>query len=158
MAKRGPKSRPNHLKIAEGVREDRVNRDEPIPAETPEVRSGILEPPIDLSENAREVWDRLVPDLVAQKVMTAWDIDQFAMFCVSVATYWDALDAMGSSMVTEGASGSPIKSPYWQIMRDAEAAASRIGARFGLSPSDRASLKVGGDESDKKAGAERLLG
>jgi len=59
--------------------------------------------------------------------------------------------------VARGAAGGVIKSPYWQIMRDCIGVMTTVGARFGLTPSDRAQLKIGGSEESGR-GAERLLG
>lgn len=147
----GRPAKPTHLKILEGEREDRINRDEPQPSE------GVIEPTRELSPAAREVWDRLVPDLVAKRVLTAWDVDQFVVFCNSVAIYHECHELMAGQYLETGAAGGVIKSPYWQIMRDCQATMTQIGSRYGLTPSDRASLKVGGDEQQSGSGAERLL-
>ena len=42
-----PPRRPNHLKILSGTREDRINRNEPLPAES------AIVPPVQLSEGCR---------------------------------------------------------------------------------------------------------
>jgi P27 family predicted phage terminase small subunit len=157
MGKRGPKSRPNHLKIAEGVREDRINRDEPTPSEVD--AEEILEPPIELNEYAREVWDRLVPDLVDKFVMTTWDVDEFAQYCVAAGTarlMYENLQSL-EDYTARGAAGGVIKSPYWQIWRDAQATMRQLAARFGLDPANRSDLKIG-DTDTPENGAERLLG
>jgi hypothetical protein len=46
-----PPRRPNHLKILSGELEDRINRNEPLPAE-----STTIVPPVQLSEGAQAVW------------------------------------------------------------------------------------------------------
>lgn len=144
--------KPTHLKLLEGEREDRINRDEP----TPEMYES-LEPPVELSDRAREVWDRLAPDLVNKNVLTGWDVDQFAVFCDAVAIYHDCKEQMGGKYTALGAAGGVIKSPYWQIMRDCQSIMTTIGSRYGLSPADRARLSTGADESDEGDSAERLL-
>lgn len=55
----------------------------------------------------------------------------------------------------QGAAGGKIKSPHWQIMRDCQSIMAQFGGRFGLTPVDRAALKV--DAEEKPTGAERLL-
>ena len=150
MGKRGPRPTPNHLKILSGVDESRINRDEPQPSEL-DVR-----PPVELSAEAQAVWDRLAPDLVARKVLTAWDVDQFAVFCDAVAVYHECKELMGGQYIAQGAAGGKIKNPYWQVMRDCQSIMAQIGSRYGLTPGDRAQLKVGGEE-DAGSGAERLL-
>lgn len=146
----GRPGKPAHLKILEGVREDRVNRDEPTPSDDD------IECPSELTGRAREVWDRLAPDLIDRKVLTAWDVPQFAIFCDATATYWINREMMAGEYTAQGAAGGVIKSPHWQIMRDAAAMMTQVGSRFGLTPSDRASLKIGAQE-DPSSGAERLL-
>jgi phage terminase small subunit len=56
-----------------------------------------------------------------------------------------------------GAAGGKIKSPYHQMMRDTIETITRIGSRFGFTPSDRASLVVD-RKNGPSSGAERLLG
>lgn len=105
---------------------------------------------------AREIWDRLTPDLIAKRVLTAWDLDQMVVFCDAVATYHECKVLMGREYTGRGAGGGVIKSPYWQIMRDCQSMMAQIGSRYGLTPSDRASLTIDAGEGPS-AGAERLL-
>lgn len=153
MGKRGPHPTPNHLKILNGVDEYRINRDEPTPSE-----SSVDNPPqySQLNDLARDVWDRLVPDMAAKRVLTAWDLDQLVIFCDAMAVYEENKALLGHDYVAQGAAGGKIKSPHWQIMRDCQSMMAQIGSRYGLTPGDRASLKVGADESPQ-GGAERLL-
>jgi len=153
MGKRGVPGKPTALRVLDGDRPSRINRDEPVPAQ-----GGLVEPTIALSDEARAVWDRLAPDLIAKKVLTGWDADAFTTFCATAATYRAASESLAvEGMVARGAAGGVIKSPYWQIMRDCVAVMTTIGSRFGLTPSDRAQLKIGGSEESGR-GAERLLG
>ncbi|MGW5519261.1 phage terminase small subunit P27 family [Nocardia africana] len=146
----GRPGKPTHLKILEGERPDRINNSEPVPDEAEIVC------PSELSERARKVWDRLAPDLIAKKVLTAWDVPMFAVFCNAVATYWENNELMAGEYTARGAAGGVIKSPHWQIMRDAAGIMTSVGSRFGLTPSDRSSLKLDA-EDPKGSGAERLL-
>ncbi len=149
----GRPAKPRGLKLLDGDRPDRINRDEPTPAAAVPVV-----PAFDLSDEARVVWDRLAPDLIAKGVLTGWDVDAFSTYCATVATYQEASRELAvGGMTARGAAGGVIKSPYWQIMRDAVATMVTLGGRFGLTPSDRAGLKIGGSE-DRAQGAERLLG
>lgn len=143
--------KPTHLKILEGVQESRINRDEPTPAEAS------LQPPSELSDAARAVWNRLAPDMIDKKVLTAWDLDQLVIFCDAVAVYHECKNLMGSNYTERGAAGGIIKSPFWQIMRDCQSMMTQIGARYGLTPADRARLAVGDSDPDEDVGAERLL-
>lgn len=147
----GRPSKPTRLKVLDGDRPDRINRREPMPAEV-DVR-----PPVELDDDAAEVWSRLAPDLIAKRVLTAWDTEAFAAYCLAVAAHrsaWRELQSGG--LVVRGQRGGEVKSPYWQVWRDSLDAMIRLGARFGLTPADRAALSIGGDDGDAP-GAERLL-
>lgn len=147
------KPRPNHLKALEGCREDRLNRDEPIPEE-----DGDIVPPVQLPNDAQAVWDRLAPDMIEKRVLTAWDVDAFASYCRSVALYNRAAALVDESPVTAaGSHGGTVINPAVRAMATAEAMARSIGQRFGLTPGDRAALKVDHSSGRPKSGAERLL-
>lgn len=150
MGARGPKARPNHLKAIAGVEERYMNRDEPIPADAPIVAGP-------MSERGRAVWDRLAPDLISKHMLTAWDVDSFAVFCEAVATYHHNRELMGDEYTARGSAGGVIKSPHWQIMRDCAATMAQYSSRFGMTPGDRAGLQMEGD-SKPTSGGERLLG
>lgn len=152
MARTGRPATPNHLKAVAGVRESRLNRNEPVPAQDCD-----LTPPVAIPDAAKEVWQRLAPDLMDKKVLTAWDVDQFAAYCVSVAQYNECRERMGDQYVVEGSMGQMVKSPYWAQMNEALMQMMRLSARFGLTPADRAGLAVKSDDAPK-AGGERLLG
>lgn len=161
MGKRGPAPAPTALKVVRGTRESRVNREEPKPD------LGEMGAPAWLPGRAREVWDRLAPDLVRKKVLTAWDVDAFADLCSAVVVNRDAwldIEANGTSCTTvarELSDGTVIyrlsKNPAWQVARESTVIITTLGGRFGLNPSDRSQLHVKGDD-DAAKGAERLLG
>lgn len=153
MGKRGPKPASTHLKLLRGDDERYVNRDEPVPSDEIEIR-----PPDGLSEEALEVWDELAPDMIDKKVLTSWDVYTFAVFCNAVATYRENAALMGKNYTARGAAGGVIKSPHWQIMRDCADTMAKYSSRFGLTPGDRADLKVGADDDGPSMGAERILG
>lgn len=161
MGKRGPAPAPTALKVVRGTRESRVNRAEP----KPDVAEVVA--PDWLPVRARQVWDRLAPDLVRKGVLTSWDVDAFADFCAVVVVNRDALadiDENGTNCTTvdrELRDGTIIyrlsKNPSWQVARESTALITTLGGRFGLNPSDRSQLQVKGD-ADGGKGAERLLG
>jgi len=103
MGGRGFAPKSNHLKILESVREDRINRDEPIPSELPAV------PAVELTADAQAVWDRLAPDMIAKCVLTSWDVDLFAAFCRTVAIYnRAATEVEKSGLSVEGSVGNRV--------------------------------------------------
>lgn len=153
MGTRGPKPRPTHLKVLEGVEERYINREEPMPSD-----EAVITPP-EMSEGARIIWDELADDLADKGCLTHWDTHTFAVFCEAVATYRECRKLMGSAYIAQGAAGGVIKSPYHQIMRDCAETMAKFSSRFGLTPGDRAALKIDRDREDgPKLGAERILG
>lgn len=153
MARTGRPATPNHLKAVAGIRESRLNRDEPVPTSTDDLTVA----PAELPDGAKAVWERLAPDLLDKKVLTPWDVDQFAAYCVAVSQYNECRVRMGDQFVVEGSMGQMVKSPYWAQMNEALMQMMRLSARFGLTPADRAGLVVKVD-SPPSAGGERLLG
>ena len=156
MGARGVKNAPTHLKVLRGDRESRINREEPIPTE------GKVVPPEDMRPEALEIWNELAPDLEDKGLLTPWDIYIFEAFCQSVADYRECNELLHKSIspfgkyVERGAAGGMIKSPYHQMMRDHIETMAKLGSRFGLTPSDRADLRM--DQADGPSlGAERLL-
>lgn len=151
MGKRGPAPKPTSLRVLEGGHPERINRKEPKPADV------AIAPTQPLTAYAQEAWDRLAPDLTAKKVLTGWDCQAFTAYCVAAGTFREASEHLQTYGLTgRGAAGGEIKSPYWQIMRDSIGVMVTVGGRFGLTPSDRAQLSIGGGDGDKHGG-ERLL-
>lgn len=139
MGKRGPAPAPTELKLIRGTKKNRINREEPKPSENPIVR------PTTLSADARKIWDRLVPDLVATKVLTHWDVDLFARFCEQAVVVAKAqVEVNKRGVLVRGDKNRLVKNPALQIARDATKEMLSIGARFGLTPSDRGQLRIGG--------------
>lgn len=150
MGDRGPKGRPNHLKALEGCREDRINRDEPLPA------AGAVLCPVDLTDGAKAIWERLAPDLIAKKVLTCWDADEFANGCRIQALLNEALDhAESDPLITPGSNNNMVLNPAVRAVTTLEASLRSIWSRFGLTPGDRAQLKV--DDSGRSSGAEAYV-
>lgn len=159
MGRRGVAPAPTALKLLKGTQPSRVNHNEPTPAQGDVVR------PEWLGERACEVWDRLAPDMIAKGVLTPWDADSFAQLCQVIVTGRDAMldiERNGTSLTVvdrELEDGTQvfrvIRNPAWQVARESTAVIVTLGGRFGLNPSDRQQLTVGGrGEAD---GGERLL-
>lgn len=153
MGKRGPSPAPTRLKVVRGDQESRINRNEPLPSDMSTIR-----PPEFLDGVALEVWNYYEKDLIDKGCLTAWDVDTFAIYCNAVAI-WREADILlrQNGLIAQGAAGGVIKSPYHQIKRDCDQTIAKFSSRFGLTPGDRADLKVGG-EKKIEGGAERILG
>ncbi|MEU3600893.1 phage terminase small subunit P27 family [Streptomyces sp. NPDC006798] len=159
MGKRGPAPKPTALRVLHGDRKDRINTAEPQPDD------GDVVPPEWLGEAALKVWHALADDLISKGVLTSWDTEAYANWCDAVARRRDAAEHVAA----EGAvvehpvfnkngdqTGARMgKNPWLLALDAADAQVQRYGARFGLTPSDRAQLKIGG--TAEAGGAERLL-
>lgn len=151
MGQRGPAPRSTHLRALEGVRESRLNHDEPLPGE------GMIIPPTDLPGDAMAIWNRLAPDLIAKKVLTCWDADEFANGCRIQALLNEALTlAEKSPIVSTGSNDNLVMNPAIRAVTSLEASLRSIWSRFGLTPGDRAQLKVS-DDNGSKQNAGRLI-
>jgi|SRR5271167_2419551 len=118
-----------------------LNPDEPVPAADPEL--DLTKPPRGIGAGAARVWRRLAPDLVDKGCLTAWDVDLFGAFCVSVAQYSEARQLVAKRGATGvGSQDQPVVSPYLRVQAMALAAMLKLSARFGLTPADRAGLVV----------------
>jgi len=143
--------RPSHLKALEGCREDRLNRDEPIPADRAIVA------PIGLPAEAQAIWDRLAPDLIAKRVLTAWDVDEFANGCRIQAMLNRALDEAEVGPISrDGSNGNAVMNPAIRGVTSLVASLRSIWSRFGLTPGDRAQLRVD-HNGGQKSGAEAYI-
>lgn len=161
MGKRGPAPKPTSLKVLHGADERRVNRNEPKPA------PGKVAPPSWLAAAARRVWRQYAPDLVRTGVLTAWDCETFGCWCDAAVRRREAaaqvaeLGAVVEQPILDR-DGRPsgnhrlVKNPWLAALNDADAQLQRYGARFGLTPSDRAQLSVG--EARRDPGEDLLSG
>lgn len=143
MADAGRPAKPRHLKALHGDRKDRTNEQEPVPTE------GAIVPPYELRPKVQAVWDRLAPDRIRVKVLTAWDVDAFAAFCEAIVLAQQGVLEAGEPAVP----GAP--SPMSRF-KDAINLCSTLGGRFGWTPSDRQKLIVG--EAPREPGADLLSG
>lgn len=148
VGKRGPAPAPTSLKLVRGTRADRVNTAEPVPSTVD------LEPPDWLTDAAVAIWDEYAPDLIRKGVLTAWDVEAFAVTCdagarrrkaaITLATEGEIVElpVFDKNGVQSGL--RKTRNPWLLVLNQADAQLQRWAARFGLTPSDRAQL-AGGD-------------
>ena len=131
MGKRGPAPLPTKLKLLRGEkRKVRLNPEEPRPA-------GVPEPPAWLSREARALWDERAPELVRIGVLTAVDGELFGAYCQEFSDY-RRLKKLCRKVGDQVA----IAQGFNNAMHKALEKASRLGAKFGLTASDRTQIKV----------------
>lgn len=155
MGKRGPAKKPTNLALLHGDRVDRVNTSEPKPSALE------VTPPEWLDDTSRGVWERIAPDLQEKGVLTAWDTEAFACWCDAVVRRRTAAKRLREQgEVTQqpvfnkngDVTGERLaKNPWTLVLNEADAQVQRYGARFGLTPSDRADLHIGEAGNDPDA-------
>ena len=141
----GRKRKPTALVVLDG---GRSRPKEPKPARSP------IRMPSGMSARAKSQWRRLAPDLIAKGVLTTWDVDLFRMYCDQFWLYERAqleVDELGPTVA--GRNGEPVRNPAFSVMRDSLELIRKIGAQFGLSPSDRAGLSI---VAPQKTGIDRF--
>jgi P27 family predicted phage terminase small subunit len=152
---RGPGRTPTNLAIVRGQRQDRINSNSPEPSAIE------VKPPPWLTPPARTVWKQYAPDLIKKQVLTAWDVEEFACWCDAAARRRRAVrkvEAQGEiiEFTVFNKNGQPSgvrigKNPWLMVLTDADIQLRAYGTRFGMTPSDRASLSIGegaGDADD----------
>lgn len=129
-----------------------MNRNEP--------KAPVAEPvavPEYLDTDARAVWHRLAPSLIARGVLTAWDADLFGAYCTAVVHHRRAARLVNETAVALKTADGVVKHPAMQIVRDQAQLMTTIGGRFGLTPSDRSSISLEPEESDHGEGSAAAI-
>ena len=143
---RGPKPKPNILKMLDGTRSDRINYDEPV------IESGVPKPPFGMSKPARTQWDYYAPLLSDGRVLTLADREALGCYCDSTATFNLACRKLKKEgLVIIAPSGFPVQNPWMAIKNKAKDQMLRWGSELGLSPSSRARIKI-----EPKAAAKKI--
>lgn len=93
---------------------------------------------------SQEMWQRVVPSLLAEKVLCVTDLHNVEAFCTAYAN-WRAAQASVSQfgIVVTSAMGSPIKNPALTAQKEAAAQMVTFGSLLGLDPSSRSRLTGG---------------
>lgn len=139
MGLRGPNKKPTALKRAQGTPRHKLNKNEPEPP------NGDAVCPRSLSKDAKPVWKRLAPQLMAMGVLAIIDTDVLARYCEVWVQWRKATDAIASEgMTLDGRQRAVVK-----IAREAGAEMTRLETCLGMSPSARASLSVAPKKSGK---------
>ncbi|KKK97934.1 hypothetical protein LCGC14_2647800 [marine sediment metagenome] len=137
MGKRGPAKLPTALKIERGTyRSDRDNPDQPEPDGPPEMPV-YLEKRDLITKRAREIWDWRVAELGPLGIVCRRESEMFAMYCMELATYeyWNRKAVTSRNDVDRAV-------VYRRLAKAAFEDATRLGAKFGLTASDRTGVKA----------------
>lgn len=147
MGKRGPAKTPTELKVVRGTASAAELEQQPTPP-----AGEVPAPPEYLDLDAVGVWHRLAPTLHARKVLTVWDVDAFAAYCTAVVHHRRAVEEVNKAGVTVRSGSSRAKHPALQVVRDQAALIISLGGRFGLTPADRANIRLEAEEDPRADG------
>lgn len=143
VAGRGRKPKPTARKKAAGNPGKRaINNDEP--------DFGLvtnIDAPEWITGPARDMWERVAPLLLKQKVLQITDLHNVEAFCMAYGN-WRAANANVAKhgLVVEGASGGPIKNPALTVVAEAAKQMVTFGSMLGLDPASRQRLTGAGNK------------
>jgi len=136
---RGRKPTPTRVKLLRGNPGKRpLNEGEPQPAP--------LAPacPSELSQSAKEEWNRIITELVELGLMTRLDRAALATYCQAYAMYLDAIQAIQKyGPLVKSPNGYPQVSPYLAIANKQAEIMIRIASEFGFTPASRSRISTG---------------
>jgi len=107
------------------------------------LRPGAPEPPPWLDDEARAEWNRIVPALDEQGVLSAVDRAILVSYTVSWSVLVRAVAELGQvdSFTTHGARGA-VKAPEFRVWRDAVATSSMLATKVMATPTDRLRMRL----------------
>src|SRR5690348_14737446 len=109
MGRRGPKPEPASVKLAKGNSGHRPIGEEPSVAEQAANAAAVkVEPPAWLKKEGLEVWKRLAPRLLGQKLLFPIDAETFGRYCRNFARWLKmqaVLDKEGETYESESPHG-----------------------------------------------------
>lgn len=137
IAGRGRKPKPVAIKKAAGNPGRRkLNEDQP---QFPAITN--IAAPEWIEGHAREMWERVAPDLCRQGVLSMGDLHNLEAFCDAYGRWREARQILKEEgMTVASMDGSPKKSPYVTIVNECLRNMATFGAMLGLDPGSRQRL------------------
>lgn len=157
----GRKMKPTQFHVLNGTdRPCRRNEDEP----TPEIDSEIPQPPIHLTDNAKDEWIRMSKTLYNNGLLTQLDYAEFEIYCQAWGVLKEAEELMKKSLISIKASdgtsiktglimvtknGNVMNSPFLNIANTARRDCHKFLSEFGMTPSSRTKTKGANPNKNK---------
>lgn len=144
---RGRPRKPTKLKLIEGERKDRINRDEPSP------KIGIPKLPYHLkkvmSGVALKEWNRVAPQLKRLGILTNLDMVCLAAYCQAYGEWVFAEKVIKAEGPLYKTGGSVTTSPYMWIRNKALKHMHQFAIEFGMTPSSRGRIAVSPEPTEE---------
>lgn len=139
---KGAKPIPTHLKVVRGTAEKRyMNPNEP----TPDLSD--MEPPQELSPDARAEWDRVRKLLLDAGIVSVLDTAALVAYCETYATWADATQKVRKTgAVLKKGNGDLYRNPFLRVANDAQDRMIKLMAEFGMTPSSRTRVSARKDK------------
>lgn len=145
MGRRGPAPKPTELKLVHGERKDRINTDQP-------QFSGQPTCPSHLPAEGKKVWKEVVAELARFDLITSCDGPSLEAYCMAVVAHRKAArDITKRGILIEGDKKAKVRNPSLIVLAQAADDIRAFAREFGLTPSARSGLRVGGQPDAKSA-------
>ncbi len=106
-----------------------------------------VDPPDWMQPLAIQMWQTVVPELLAQHIVCITDLHNVEAFCTAYANWRSAQElVVQHGPIVESAMGSPMKNPALTAAKEAMSQMVTFGAMLGLDPSSRSRL-IGGKKA-----------
>ena len=144
MGKRGPKKEDHNLKVLKGnPGKQKLNEDypRPDPVDAP--------PPDYIGDTAKQVWDKLAPELYKDGMLTERDLIQFRNLCITeeiLQTLYHSIKKKLDGLTFETETGYQQQIPELNALDKYMKQIHRFADRFGLDPISRQSLTIAEDK------------
>jgi P27 family predicted phage terminase small subunit len=144
MGLRGPPKKPTIIKVMAGnPGHQKLNKREPAPRAMKRAA-----PPKKVRDNpaALKHWKRLVPILLASRVLTEMDYDALANLCFDSGLLEAASEKLATTpLLVQIKPGIVRQNPLLAVVHDLSARVARSLREFGMTPAARASVHVASD-------------
>lgn len=144
MGRRGPAKTPTNIARLRGnPGKEKLNDSEP------EFELSGTECPEWLTADAREEWDRIVPQLTATRIFTKADRAALAGYCSAFASFKRAEAGLAKAGDLAKNGEQVVPSPFYSIRNNSLKSLLQYCQHFGFTPSSRTGIHA----PEKKAGA-----
>jgi P27 family predicted phage terminase small subunit len=141
----GQRPRAPELQALSGARPSRINK------EAPKHLSASGEPPEDMSDKAKQVWFRTVPELLKFDLLNVVEVEALVAYCEAVVTHREAVDDVRQDGITlVGSMGGLIKNPACTVQKEAAMTIRAFAIEFGLTPAARQNVKAPAAKKDEE--------